>query len=150
MIRWGYIQTGSGVPSDRLPMVSRLIDLDFETMICREAFNITSLPDIALINKHGGFGISYPRLAIVDGEADPWRAATPHALGQPDRPSTVSEPFLLIEGGVHHWDENGLFANETTPELPPAPVRDVQAAEIQVVLEWMGEWQAHKLREGLL
>lgn len=130
-------------------MVSRLIDLDFESKICREAFNITSLPDISLINKYGGFGISYPRLAIVDGEADPWRAATPHALGQPDRPSTASEPFILIDGGVHHWDENGLFANETTVDLPPHPVRDAQEQEIQVVLEWMAEWRLHKFRQGM-
>jgi len=23
-----------------------------------------------------------------------------------------SEPFILIDGAVHHWDENGLFPNQ--------------------------------------
>lgn len=143
--QWGYLATGSGVPDDRLPLVSRLLDLSYLSTICREAFNITEPPDIESINRLGGFDISYPRLAIVDGEADPWRAATPHALvGAKDRPSTTSEPFLLINGGaVHHWDENGLFANETTAELPPSPILKVQAEEERFVAAWVAEWAAH-------
>lgn len=141
-IRWGYFQTGSGVPADQLPLISRLIDLNYTTFPCRAAFNITNSPDTEAINKHGGFGLSYPRLAIIDGEKDPWRAATPHAIGQPERPSTASEPFILIKDGVHHWDENGLFPNETTPELPPQPVADTQKAEAMFVREWMAEWAA--------
>ncbi|RKU42564.1 hypothetical protein DL546_001703 [Coniochaeta pulveracea] len=140
---WGYLQTGSGVPVDKLPLVSRLVDLNYTSVVCKEAFNITTLPDVESINKHGGFGISYPRLAIIDGEKDPWRAATPHAIGQPDRPSTASEPFILIKDGVHHWDENGLFPNETTPDMPPQPVADTQKMEAMFVQEWMMEWKLH-------
>jgi len=29
--------------------------------------------------------------------------------------------------------------------LPPVPVRDAQAAELQFVLEWMEEWEEHVL-----
>ncbi|KAK4649142.1 uncharacterized protein QC761_116420 [Podospora bellae-mahoneyi] len=141
---WGYLQTGSGVPADQLPLISRLINLEFTSTVCREAFNITTPSQVERINKHGGVNISYPRLAHVDGEWDPWRAASPHRIGLPERESTVSEPFILIEKGVHHWDENGLFPNETRPGLPPKPVADVQKAEAEFVKAWVEEW--HKAR----
>ncbi|CAK7266654.1 hypothetical protein SEPCBS57363_002199 [Sporothrix epigloea] len=145
--QWGYLATGSGVPSDRLPLVSRLLDLDYLSIICREAFNVTDLPDIASVNKFGNFDIHYPRLAIVDGEADPWRAATPHALGHnAGRPSTTDEPFLLIPGAVHRWDENGLYENETTIDLPPQSIRDVQANEVSFVTQWVEDWAAQSLK----
>lgn len=126
-------------------MVSRLLDLEYNTIICREAFNITTPPDVESINKHGGFNFSYPRVALLDGAADPWRAATPHAIGLPGRKHTVNEPFWLIDGAVHHWDENGRFENETTPDLPPRPVAEAQEAELAWVLEWLSH-----LGEGYL
>src|SRR5690606_13567612 len=95
--RWGYLQTGSGVPADQLPLISRLIDLDSLSVICREAFNITTPSQVERINKYGGVNISYPRLAFVDGERDPWRYASPHRIGLPERKNTISEPFILIE-----------------------------------------------------
>jgi hypothetical protein len=136
------------VPADQLPLISRLIDIEFSSVVCREAFNISTPPDVNAINKYGGFSISYPRLAIIDGEVDPWRAATPHAIGQPERPNTASEPFILIKGAVHHWDENGLFPNETTPDLPPQPVADTQKIEVMFVQEWMMEWALHCMVDG--
>lgn len=144
---WGYLQSGSTVPENMLSLISRLVTIPYNMLICNYAFNITGPPDVERVNKYGGFNISYPRLAIVGGEADPWRAASPLAtLDVPDRlndSSTVSQPLILIEGAVHHWDENGLFPNETTPGLPPAPVRNAQAMEAQSVQEWMIEWQQH-------
>lgn len=143
--QWGYLSTGSGVPADQLPLISRLLDLDYLSIVCREAFGVTQLPDMESVNKFGGFDIRYPRLALVDGEADPWRAATPHVLGDgptnPDRPSTTDEPFLLIGGGaVHHWDEYGLLDNETTAELPPSAIRSIHAAEEDFVTQWVADW----------
>ncbi|KIX08974.1 uncharacterized protein Z518_00052 [Rhinocladiella mackenziei CBS 650.93] len=146
---WGYIQTGSGVPADRLPLISRLLTLEYLTQVCRYAFNITSRPDVDAVNKYGGFNISYPRLAIIGGEADPWRPATPLAtLDIPDRlndTSTASEPIILIPGAIHHWDENGLFPNETSPELPPPSVADAQNQLVQAAQEWMMEWAQSQL-----
>ncbi|KAK0706303.1 hypothetical protein B0T26DRAFT_755821 [Lasiosphaeria miniovina] len=76
------------------------------------------------------------------------RAATPHALGLPARKSTTSEPFLLVRGGVHHWDENGVFANETVlGVLPPREVERVQGEERRFVRAWMDEWQKKKVRK---
>jgi len=138
---WGYFVTGSGVPENQLPLMSRLIDLTYTSFICKEAFNISKIPDVKAINKHGGFQISYPRLAIIDGERDPWRAATPHAIGLPERESTIDEPFILIQNGVHHWDEYGLFPNETTADLPPKPVVEVHKAQVDFVKAWMKQWR---------
>ena len=107
--QWGYYQTGSGVPEGQLPLVPRTVDLEFQTSVCRYAFNISSPPDLESVNQYGGFNISYPRLAIVGGEVDPWRPASPLAtLDVPDRlndSSTIDQPVILIEGGVHHWEE---------------------------------------------
>ena len=145
---WGYLQTGSGVPEGQLPLISRLLDLEYYSTVCRQAFNITDPPDLERVNKYGGFDISYPRLALIDGEQDPWRVATPHAspfnATARNRTSTTCQPFLLIEGGVHHWDENGVFPNETRPGFPPAPVAEVQRAEVQFVLEWMEDWKLNR------
>jgi len=141
--QWGYLVSGASYPSDRLPLRSRTITIETESRVCRHAFNITKPSNVDAINKYGGFNISYPRLALVDGEADPWRPATPHALGAPKRKNTLSEPFILIEGAVHHWDENGLFRNETTPSLPPPPVVAVHKQEIRFVKSWMKDAAKH-------
>lgn len=142
--QWGYLQTGSGVPRTQLPLISRTLTLEYESVICKDAFGITTPPDVDAINSYGGFDISYPRLAFLDGEIDPWRATSPHAnpfnTTAHNRTSTTSEPFILIDGAVHHWDENGLFPNETTKTLPPAPVAAVQKAEVSFVLAWQQEW----------
>ncbi|GAB1311468.1 hypothetical protein MFIFM68171_01678 [Madurella fahalii] len=145
---WGYLQTGSGVPADQLPLISRLIDIEYLSVVCREAFNITAPAQVERINKHGGVHISYPRLAHVDGEWDPWRHASPHRIGLPERENTVSEPFILIDDAVHHWDENGLFSNETTPELPPKAVAEAQRAEVHFVKAWVKEWKKSRCRKG--
>lgn len=148
------------MPSDQRPLVSRLIDLNYTSIPCVEAFNITEEPDVDVINKHGGFGFSYPRLAFVDGEADPWRAATPHRIGLPERESTTSEPFILIGGGaVHHWDENGLqksndegegkHPENSDSDLPPEDVKMTQDAEVEFVKAWIKEWRDERgLVEG--
>ena len=103
-----------------------------------------------MIDKYGGYNVSYPRLALIDGEIDPWRPATPHAFeqGARDRVSTASEPFILIANAVHHYDENGRFPNETTPELPPLPVKETQEMEVMFVQEWMQEWELRCLILG--
>ncbi|KAI5459445.1 peptidase S28 [Mariannaea sp. PMI_226] len=139
--QWGYFQTGSGVPSDQLPLISRLIDLNFTTIHCREAFNITKPPDVESINKLGGLNFRYPRVAFIDGAADPWRAATPHRIGLPQRVSTTSEPFILIDHGVHHWDENNLRPKSISIGLPPPSVAAAQSQIISFVQAWLEVWK---------
>ena len=65
--RWGYYQTGSGTPSSIRPLVSRILDVEYLSLVCRKAFNITEPPDVDEINQYGGFDIRAPRLAFVDG-----------------------------------------------------------------------------------
>ena len=144
--QWGFLQTGSGVPSNQLPLISRLLTLEYESEICRFAFDINKPADTAAVNAYGGFNISYPRLALVGGEADPWRPSTPLAtLSVPDRlntTSTTDQPVILIPGAVHHWDENSLFDNETTATMPPQSIKDAQAMEVKFVKAWMAEWKS--------
>ena len=103
---WGYIQPGDTIPSNIKPIVSRHMTLEYLTLPCRLGFNITKPPKVQEINQYGGFNLTYPRLAHVGGEADPWRPATPLAtLNVPtvlNHTSTVDEPVILIQGGVHH------------------------------------------------
>ncbi|KAL9053998.1 MAG: hypothetical protein Q9162_004404 [Coniocarpon cinnabarinum] len=142
--QWGYLQTGSGVPADQLPVISRTVNLNYTSIICRDAFGIDTPPDTDKINQYDGFNISYDRLAILGGEIDPWRPTTPLADSQmpfnpANRPNNTEQPLILISGGAHHWDENGVFPNETTPDLPPAPVAQAQAAEASFVGAWLKE-----------
>lgn len=130
-----------------MPLISRTIDLDYKSSRCARVFNITTSPDIDSINKHGGFNFSYPRVAIIDGEADPWRSATPHRIGLEERESTISEPFILIKHGVHHWDENGVRPGKAERGLPPSQVVEVQEQEVSFVKAWLEEWAEMK-REG--
>jgi hypothetical protein len=134
---YGYIQTGN-TPEHILPLISRTLDLEYLTFFCKPAFNITTPPDLERVNKYGGFDIEYSRLAIIGGEADPWKPATPLADEARKRVSTDDKPVLLIMGGaVHHWEENGLFANETTPTTPPSFIVWAQQFEKNFVVEWM-------------
>lgn len=138
--QWGYLQTGSGAPSHLPPLISRTIDLNYMSRICAAAFNITSPPDVESINKYGSFNVSYPRLAHIAGQADPWTPATPwkSELKQWEwRKNDTSEPFVLIEGAVHHWDENGLYAGEK--QHVPEAVRAVQEWEVEFVRAWLEE-----------
>jgi len=141
--QWGYLQTGSGQVTDRKPILSRTLDLEFESRVCKYAFNITTPPDTDAINKYGGFNISYPRLAHIAGSADPWTPATPwkEELKQWEwRKNDTSEPFLLIEGAVHHWDSNGLVEGEEREgRRVPEAVRRVQEYEVEFVSEWVEE-----------
>jgi len=65
---------------------------------------------------------------------------TPLAKDAKKRTSTTQEPVILIAGGVHHWDENGVFKNRTTSTFPPKSVADAQKSEVEFVGEWLEEW----------
>jgi hypothetical protein len=132
---WGYIQTGN-TPSNIMPLISRTLDVEYLTFFCRAQFNITTPPDTDQVNKYGNYSIDYPRLAHLGGNADPWRPATP--LWYPEsRNTTTDHPWLLISHGVHHWEENGIFENETTALLPPPQVVYAQQFLKNFVIDWV-------------
>jgi len=150
--QWGFFQTGSGTPANVPSLVSRLQDIPYNAAICQMAFNITKLPDTQAINQWGGFNISYPRLAITGGHADPWRDATPLAESLPPRKCTDDEPVFLIDipeelGGVHHWDENGVFANVTNATFPPKQIQEVHKVEADAVIRWLAEFKSQSHAE---
>jgi hypothetical protein len=139
---WGYIQTGN-TPQDIMPLISRTLDIDYLTFFCRAQFNITEPPDVWQVNKYGNYSIDYERLAHIGGNADPWRPATP--LWYPEsRNSSTDHPWHLISHGVHHWEENGIFPNETTSLLPPAQVVYAQQFLKNFVVDWIAEWNSQK------
>ncbi|KAM3418247.1 hypothetical protein BST61_g4248 [Cercospora zeina] len=141
---WGYLPTANTPSEFGPPLVSRTMTIEYLSIVCKLAFNITDPPNVDIINQYGGYDISYPRLAIVDGAWDPWRPATPHAFefGAKNRTSTASEPFILISEAIHHWDENGLLPGETI--VPPARILDTQRRLVEAVESWMLEWELAK------
>ncbi|KAF9892693.1 hypothetical protein FE257_001095 [Aspergillus nanangensis] len=150
---WGYFTTGASVPADIMPVISRVQDLATLSSFCATTYGITTPPDTDRINQYGGWNFSYPRVAIIDGLADPWREATPHADGTAARESTNEEPFLLIEidaddvwdgvrGAVHHWDQNGLSEEQRrNGVVPPKAVQKVQREVERFVGVWLKEWK---------
>ncbi|KAG6002425.1 hypothetical protein E4U21_003099 [Claviceps maximensis] len=141
---WGYFINGASTPKDRLPMISRAIGLEYSSYECKSAFNITTPPDVNIINKHGAFNFSYPRVAFIDGKQDPWRAGGVHAMGMglPDRESTLDEPFELIDWGVHHWDEGDVSDEDAgEPGFPPSQIADIHRKEVKFVTHWLREFQ---------
>lgn len=153
---WGYFMPGSSVPKDRLPLVSRLLTLAGASQFCKDDFNITTPPDTDRINKHGGFNFSYPRAAIIDGLADPWREATPHADCARPRSSTDEEPFILVDvpaedvwdgirGAVHHWDQNGLSREDKRRgKTAPKAIVDLHKEIVRFVGVWLKQWGKHE------
>ena len=129
-----------------MAMISRAVTKEYSSLFCSQHFNITTRPDIDRINWMGGFEMSYPRLALIDGRQDPWRAAGVHAIGQPGRKSTTTEPFMLVDWGVHHWEENGPDG-DTEPGLPPNQVVKVQNTEVAFVKAWLEEWEGRSKSE---
>jgi hypothetical protein len=74
-----------------------------------EHFTIPAEPDVASVNKLGGWNVAADRLAFVDGQYDPWRPATAHSVyGAQPRQSSTQRPYYLIPDAVHHWDEVSL------------------------------------------
>lgn len=157
---WGFFMNGASVPADIPPLMSRLIDVEYASLACREDFKIATPPDTSIINKHGGYNFSFPRVAIIDGLADPWRQATPHADSAPARKSTDSEPFLLIDvpaleawdemrGGVHHWDQNGLSTKDLQDgSKVPVAISEVHQEVLRFVGVWLAAWRKDAVANG--
>ena len=70
---------------------------------------------------------------------DPWRPDTPHSTYYAkDRADTLARPFMLIPGGVHHWDENGL----ADPSAEPPFIREIHQQEVEFVQGWLKDFKA--------
>ncbi|KAI0030992.1 peptidase S28 [Vararia minispora EC-137] len=145
--QWGYLTTSPPNPKKYPPIISRLLDLDYEHKICVQAFppgeffTVPRLPDVHSVNVLGNFDIAADRLAFVDGEVDPWRPDTPHSqYYAKNRTDTTLRPFKLIPGAVHHWDENGL----ADPSAEPPEIAQIHAEEVAFVKTWLADFHAGK------
>ena len=141
--QWGLLPAGD-IPEKYhglKPLVSRLITDDYNRLICKYAFGIRAPPDVGAIAAWGGRDLTYPRLAQVHGQADNWRPASPMWDFPGGRPSTTSEPRVLVEGGVHGWDMFGVFANQTAPGYPPQAVINAHATIARFVKAWVADWK---------
>ncbi|KAI0770214.1 peptidase S28 [Fomes fomentarius] len=139
---WGYFSTAP--PKGQPRIVSRLLTLEYESKICTQAylpgkhFVVPPFPNITAVNVLGDYDIEADRLAIVDGEVDPWRPVTPHSDYARDREDTILRPFKVIRGGVHHWDENGRA--ELSEE--PSQIQMIHEEIIGFVTAWLEDWEA--------
>ncbi|KAG0144050.1 hypothetical protein CROQUDRAFT_660484 [Cronartium quercuum f. sp. fusiforme G11] len=127
---WGFFQGAPPIEVEE-SLVSRLIDLDYSSRVCRFAFGsaIPRWPNVSMINQYGDFDLTATRLAYIDGSYDPWLYATPHS---PTRKQIgKGKEHWLIKGGVHHWDENGAGDAE------PSNIRMVHEAEVRWVKNWL-------------
>ncbi|KAL7285924.1 hypothetical protein ACG7TL_001038 [Trametes sanguinea] len=142
--QWGFFMTPP--PDPAIPrIISKLITLPYASEICKLAyppghvFKVPAEPNITAVNSLGGYNIAYDRLAIIDGQWDPWRGDTPHS---PDpaahpRPDTTIRPFKLIPQGVHHYDENGLADHSQEPPQ----IRAIHEQEVEFVKAWLKDFK---------
>ncbi|KAH8104535.1 peptidase S28 [Cristinia sonorae] len=146
---WGYFSTAPPDP-DHPRIVSKLLTLEYESMICKQAFpagdffTVPAFPNVTTVNVLGDFDIAADRLAIIDGEVDPWRPCTPHSEYAKDRDDTILRPFKLIPNGVHHYDEWGL----ANIEDEPTEILKIHREMIHFVKEWLKDWESEKARGG--
>lgn len=144
---WGFFSTAPPEPSHPR-IVSKLLTLEYSSKICRQAypagkhFVVPPMPNITAVNALGDFAIAADRLAIIDGEVDPWRPCTPHSDYAADREDTILQPFKIIPNAVHHYDEYGLknFSDE------PEEIRKIHGEMIDFVMEWLKGFKAPGLR----
>jgi hypothetical protein len=120
--------------------MSRVLTTEYDARPCLVAFNRTLKDiDVDSINQYGAFGIGIdvPRLAFIDGQADPWLFAGAHAPTAPKRADSIlAGPFVELDGAVHHWDENGLFRNDTHT-LVPETIEQIKDYEEAFVRTWI-------------
>ncbi|KAH9855843.1 peptidase S28 [Lenzites betulinus] len=143
--QWGFFPTPP--PDPAIPrIVSKLLTVDYAELTCKLAFapgryfTVPQRPDVASVDKLGGYNIAYDRLAIIDGQYDPWRGDTPHSPAAHPRADTTLRPFKLIPKAVHHYDENGLADHSQEPP----EIQAIHHQEVEFVKAWLKDFKAPK------
>lgn len=115
------------------------MDSTYTQEICQLAFPpgkynaIPASPDLDRWNGYGGLNFSADRLALIDGEHDPWLDACYHSNGAPERASSDLHPEYLIQVGGHHWDSTGILDIPGEPQF----IREAHYWEIRTVKKWL-------------
>ncbi|KAK3070034.1 hypothetical protein LTR53_011154 [Teratosphaeriaceae sp. CCFEE 6253] len=130
-------------------LISRVLQVNYTQQWWTWSFqpgnysSIPATPDLYQINKYGGYNVSAPRLAHIDGDQDVWLDACYHSNDAPRRYTTSLEdatlhPQLLISGAGHHWDSYGIGNVSAEPQF----IQNAHLWEIRTVERWMREWHA--------
>nr|OQO15986.1 hypothetical protein B0A51_16683 [Rachicladosporium sp. CCFEE 5018] len=122
---YGYYQRGN--PDNEHTIESRYTSLDYFQANCNETFpfpeGLPSTPNVAAVNKYGGWHINPSNIMFSSGEYDPWRALSPTSIetGSPNRTSTQYIPQcnvppsndtvfgILYKDAVHVSDMRALL-----------------------------------------
>ncbi|WFD30936.1 hypothetical protein MSPP1_001962 [Malassezia sp. CBS 17886] len=149
---WGYLQTApppadvTAVPprSAGPKLVSARLDADSQAALCRTGFTpgthfaMPPTPQVHKTNQYGALHLAVDRLAIIDGQYDPWRPMTVHseeyAYGG-TRLDTLDRPFKLIPECWHHCDSDGY----SDPDAEPPRIRDIHTEQVAFVRHWLGQ-----------
>ncbi|WFD01614.1 hypothetical protein MOBT1_000290 [Malassezia obtusa] len=147
---YGYYQvappisnvTGSPPKPSGPKVVSSRIDEHWMSVTCRHGFTpgqhwtIPARPNVTAVNRIGNMGLHTARLAIIDGQYDPWRPMTQHsdeyAYGGL-RDDTMERPFKLIPHCWHHCDSDGLADMAQEPQR----IQDIHRSQIAFVRHWL-------------
>jgi hypothetical protein len=129
----------SGTPS----LLSRVIDESYTQQWCTWAFPAGPLspqavpspigPNLTWYLQYGDFNLSAPRLAFIDGGSDVWRDVCYHGRNTSTR---YGENQMLITGGGHHWDSQGILNISAEPDF----IKAAHQWEIRQVKSWLKEW----------
>ena len=125
-------------------LLSRVLQADYTQQWCDWAFppgkhnSIPKSPELWRYNYYGGYNVSAPRLAHIDGQQDVWNQICYHSDEAPPRYTLNVEdaymhPQLLITGAGHHWDSYGIKNVSAEPQF----IRNAHLWEIRVVKEWV-------------
>ena len=134
-------------PASGPSLISRVLQIDYTQQWCRWAFppgkynTIPSTPDLTYYNRYGDFNISADRLALIDGNIDPWLDVCYHSNDAPPRYSTDLHPEYLIAGAGHHWDSYGILDVEAEPQF----IQQAHLWEIRTVRKWLRDFSSWKI-----
>ena len=127
-------------------MLSTVLQVDYTQQWCNWSFPpgqynaIPPSPDLDRWNVYGGYNVSAPRLAHIDGSQDVWLDICYHSndepmMWTPDPVVAQQHPQLLIAGAGHHWDSYGILNVSAEPQF----IRNAHLWEIRIVENWLRE-----------
>jgi serine carboxypeptidase S28 len=120
-------------------LISRVIQVDYTQDWCTWAFpageynSIPDKPELQWYESYGGYSLTADRLALVDGDIDPWLDICYHSQYAPQRYSSDLHPEYLIAGSGHHWDSYGILDVAAEPQF----IQQVHLWEIRTVKKWL-------------
>ena len=127
--------------ADQPSLVLRVLQVDYTQQWCTWAFEDgvpPNGPNLTTYEQYGGFNISAPRLAFIDGAQDVWNELCYHGSNATAAHNNLryGENQLLIPGAGHHWDSYGILNVSGEPDF----IRAAHEWEIRQVNNWLQEW----------